>query len=62
MVFLIYLQILPQIFLILRRTERDKTKNGYWSSYKVHVILVRIKWILNFLDSYFRKNPNIKFH
>jgi hypothetical protein len=46
-------------FLILRRTKRDIMKNVYWSSCKVHDILVRLYWNLNFLD---RFSKSIKFH
>jgi len=35
------LQLLPETFLILRRTEGDMNKNVYQSSYKLPVILVQ---------------------
>jgi len=40
-VFLFSLQLLSEIFLILRRKKQDMIKNLYWSSNKVVIILVR---------------------
>ena len=40
-VFRFSLQLLPETFFILGRTERDMTKIFYWSSCEVPVILVR---------------------
>jgi hypothetical protein len=40
-VFWFHLQFLSEIFLILRRTERDVFKNVYCSSFKVPVFCVR---------------------
>ena len=46
-------------FLILRRIESDIIINVRRSSGKVHVILVRLKWNLNFLETF---SKSIKFH
>jgi len=38
-VFHFYLQLLSEIFFILRRTERDMIKNVFWSSCKLPLFL-----------------------
>jgi hypothetical protein len=54
-VFWFSVQLLFEIFLILRRTERDIIKNVHWSSSNVTVILVRFEWSLTFFSTDFRK-------
>ena len=54
-VFWFSVQILSEIFLTIRRTERDITKNVCWSSCKVLVNLVRFWWNLNFLARFSEK-------
>jgi hypothetical protein len=48
---LIFLPLLSETYLILRRYEQDTINNVYQSLYKVLVILVRFLWNLNFLDN-----------
>jgi hypothetical protein len=62
-VFQFSLQLLPQIFLILSIIQRDMiTKNVYWSSCKVPVILVRFFTKLGFSPLIFEKYSHIKCH
>jgi hypothetical protein len=55
---LIYYTNLPQIFLTLRRTERDMIKNLYKYACKVPINLIVCWWNLDFLNIY-SKNDQI---
>jgi hypothetical protein len=59
-VFRISLQLLSEIFFILRRTERDMIKNLYWPSCKRYSYLILM--ILGFSRQIFEKYSNIRLH
>ena len=50
---LIFLQLSPETFLILRRTERDMIRNVHWSSCKVRVNLICISVSATGFTNYF---------
>ena len=52
---------LSEIFLVLRRSERDMIINLHWLSCKVLVVLVIFYWKLISRQT-FEKDSNIKFH
>jgi len=60
-VFWFSLQLLCEIFPILRWTERDMFKNVHWCSFEVPIILVRFSWHSISLDKFFEKTTHIKF-
>ena len=57
-VFRFSLQILSEIFLILRRIERDMIQIVYRSSCEVPVVVLRFYWHLSFIDI-FSKNTQV---
>ena len=59
MCILIFSIILSENFLILRRIERDMTKNVFWDCCKLPVIFVRFYWNLNFVSTGFLKKTQI---
>jgi hypothetical protein len=61
-VFWFTLQILSEMFIILRRNERDGIINVHRSSHKVPDILVRLQRNLNFLNKSSEKFSNIELH
>ena len=54
----VFLSKLSETFLILWRIQRDMIIKVHMSSCKVHIILVKYQWNVNFLDI-FSKNPEI---
>ena len=61
-VFLFSLQLLSELFLIQRRTERDMLKHVYLSSRKIPIIPAIFKMKLEFSERIFEKYSNIEFH
>ena len=55
------LQSLSEIIAIPRSVERNVIKNAHWSSCKVPVILVRLLWILNFLETVSKNKQLLNF-
>jgi len=47
-----FLQLPSEMFLILRRIRRSMTKNAYWSSRKVHVILLSLFLFIQLMHIY----------
>jgi len=54
-----FAQLLSKIFVILKKTERDMSRNVSMSSCKHVAIVVRFQWNLNFLNR-FSKSTHIR--
>jgi len=61
-VFRVSLQILSEIFFILRRNERDIIINIRTSTCKVPAIILKFQWNLNILDRVFKGLSDILFY
>ena len=61
-VFWFCLQLLPETYLILRRTARDMIINLHRFSRKYPLFLWNFNESLNFVDIFSKKYSNIKFH
>jgi hypothetical protein len=59
---LILCTILSEKFYILGSTQWDMIINVHRSSCKAPIILDRVYWNLNFLNTFSKKNSNTKFH
>jgi hypothetical protein len=56
------LQLLPEIFSILRRIQQENIMNISRYARKVSIILVILQWNFHFIYQIFKKSYNIKFN
>ena len=61
-VFRLFLQLVSETYLMLRRNERDIIKNVYWYSYKKGPLLSDFNAPYIFSIDFRKKYSNIKFH